>query len=121
VNTSVDEDLRLLIVHLRGTNEDHAVTAVRYGGRWLILDNRTLDIRQDVNAAEFDPLFVVDGEGVKRMTKLASKPRDPWTKASPATGYPWQRPSSISLDRSMLPLLRFGRIQESWVMRGRTS
>jgi hypothetical protein len=57
VNTSVDEDLRLLIVHLRGTNEDHAVTAVRYGGRWLILDNRTLDIRQDVNAAEFDPLL----------------------------------------------------------------
>jgi Bacterial transglutaminase-like cysteine proteinase BTLCP len=79
-----DDDLRLLIVHLRATNEDHAVTAVRYEVEWLILDNRTLDIRQDANAAEFDPLFVVDGEGVKRMTKLASKPQDPRTKISPA-------------------------------------
>jgi predicted transglutaminase-like cysteine proteinase len=78
-----DDDLRLLIVHLRATNEDHAVTAVRYEGEWLILDNRTLAIRQDANATEFDPLFVVDGEGVKRITKLASKPEDPWTKASP--------------------------------------
>jgi predicted transglutaminase-like cysteine proteinase len=80
-----DDDLRLLIVHLRATNEDHAVTAVRYEGEWLILDNRTLAIRQDANATEFDPLFVVDGEGVKRITKLASKPEDPWTKASPVT------------------------------------
>jgi predicted transglutaminase-like cysteine proteinase len=81
-----DDDLRLLIVHLHATNEDHAVAAVRYEGQWLILDNRTLDIRQDAKAAEFDPLFVADGEGVKRMTKLASKPQDPWTKTSPATG-----------------------------------
>jgi predicted transglutaminase-like cysteine proteinase len=80
-----DDDLRLLIVHRRATNEDHAVTAVRYEGEWLILDNRTLDIRQDVNSAEFAPLFAVDSEGVKRMTKLASKPQDPWTKTSPAT------------------------------------
>jgi predicted transglutaminase-like cysteine proteinase len=78
-----DDDLRLLIVHLRATNEDHAVAAVRYDGQWLILDNRTLDIRQDANS-EFDPLFAVDREGVKRMTKLASKPQYPWTKASPA-------------------------------------
>jgi hypothetical protein len=75
----------LLIVHLRATNKDHAVNAVRYEGRWLILDNGTLVIRQDVNAAEFDPLFVVDGEGVKRMTALSSKRQDPWTKISPAT------------------------------------
>jgi predicted transglutaminase-like cysteine proteinase len=80
-----DDDLRLLIVHVHATNDDHAVTAVRYFGQWLILDNRTLDIRQDVNSAEFDPLFVADGESVKRMTKFVSKPQDPWTKSSPAT------------------------------------
>jgi hypothetical protein len=34
----------------RGTNEDHAVASVRYEGRWLILDNRNLDIRQDVDS-----------------------------------------------------------------------
>jgi predicted transglutaminase-like cysteine proteinase len=79
-----DDDLRLLIVHLRTTNEDHAVAAVRYNGQWLILDNRTLDIRQDVNAVEFDPLFVVDVEGVKRITTLAAKPENPWANISPA-------------------------------------
>jgi predicted transglutaminase-like cysteine proteinase len=80
-----DDDLRLLIVRLHATNEDHAVAAVRYDGQWLILDNRTLVIRQDVNAAEFDPLFMIDGEGVKRMTALSAKRQDPWAKTSPAT------------------------------------
>ena len=70
------DDLRLLIVHDHATNEDHAVAAVRYDGRWLILDNRSLEMRHDVDIAEFDPLFVIDGEGVKRMTAVPSKPDD---------------------------------------------
>ena len=71
------EDLRLVVVHDRATNEDHAVAAVRYDGRWQILDNRTLVIRQDVDIAEFNPLFVIDGEGVKRITKMvAAKSQD---------------------------------------------
>ena len=78
------DDLRLLIVHDRATNEDHAVAAVRYDGRWLILDNRSLDIRQDVDIAEFDPLFVIDGEGVKRMTASPSKPENTGGNISPA-------------------------------------
>lgn len=80
-----EDDLRVVIVHLRATNEDHAVTAVHYDGQWFILDNRTLQIRKDVDAAEFDPLFVVDGEGVKRVTVLGFKLQDPWTHRSPAT------------------------------------
>ena len=78
------DDLRLLIVHDRATNEDHAVAAVRYDGRWLILDNRTLDMRQDVDIAEFDPLFVIDGDGVKRMTAWRSKPENSGRNISPA-------------------------------------
>ena len=70
-----EDDLRLVIVHLRGTNENHAVTAVRDNGRWMILDNRTLDIRRDIEISEFKPLFVIDSEGVKRMTASASKPQ----------------------------------------------
>ena len=36
-------------------------SAVRYNGDWLVLDNRTLDIRRDVDIAQlFDPLFIVD-------------------------------------------------------------
>jgi predicted transglutaminase-like cysteine proteinase len=63
-----DVDLRLVIVHDRATREDHAVTAVRDAGRWQILDNRTLAIRQDVAIAEFKPLFIIGRNGVRRIT-----------------------------------------------------
>lgn len=79
-----DDDLRLVVVHDRGSNEDHAVAAVRYDGRWLILDNRTLEMRQDVDIAEFEPLFVIDREGVKRMAAPAPKPANLMVGASPA-------------------------------------
>jgi predicted transglutaminase-like cysteine proteinase len=82
-----DDDLRLVVVHDRAANEDHAVAAVRYDGSWQILDNRTLDIRRDVDIAEFDPLFVIDGKGVKRMTASAPKPQDPWANVSSAAAH----------------------------------
>jgi predicted transglutaminase-like cysteine proteinase len=81
-----NEDLRLVIVHDQAVNEDHAVTAVRYDGRWLILDNKTLDIRQDDSVAQFDPLFVIDSDGVKRAEARAPKPQNPWADASTMTG-----------------------------------
>jgi predicted transglutaminase-like cysteine proteinase len=77
-----DEDLRLVIVHDHAAKEDHAVTAVRYDNRWLILDNKTLDIRQDDSTAQLDPLFVIDSEGVKRAETRAPKPHTPWAAAS---------------------------------------
>ena len=67
-----EDDLRLVVVHDRATHEDHAVTAVRYAGRWLVLDNRTLAIQEDAEIAHFNPLFVLDGQSVKR---LAAAPR----------------------------------------------
>ena len=69
------EDIRLVVVHDRATHGDHAVTAVRYNGDWLILDNRTLDIREDVEIRRFNPLFVLDSQGVKRIIASRSKPR----------------------------------------------
>ena len=80
-----EDDIRLLVIHDRATGEDHAVTAVRLDGQWQILDNRTLDIRRDVDITEFDPLFVVDSTGVKRLTATAPKPLDPWVSADTAT------------------------------------
>ena len=77
-----NDDLRLVIVHDHAANEDHAVTAVRYDRRWLILDNKTLDIRQDDSIAQFDPLFVIDSDGAKRAEPRAPKPQNPWTDAS---------------------------------------
>jgi predicted transglutaminase-like cysteine proteinase len=79
-----DDDLRLVVIHDRDTNVDHAVAAVRYDGSWLILDNRTLDMRHDVDIAGFEPLFVIDREGVRRMTAAAPRPANLMVSASPA-------------------------------------
>lgn len=79
-----NDDLRLVVVHDRPTNEDHVVAAVRYDNHWQIFDNRTLDIRQDVDNAEFNPLFVIDGEGVKHMTTVESELQGPEVNAIPA-------------------------------------
>jgi predicted transglutaminase-like cysteine proteinase len=77
-----EEDLRLVIVRDHAANEDHAVTAIRYEGRWLILDNKKLDIREDISIAEFDPLFVIDGDSLKRAGTRISKPQHPWMDSS---------------------------------------
>ena len=51
------EDLRLIIVHDRRWNEDHAVVAVRDSGDWLILDNRTMRLLTDRQVADVTPLM----------------------------------------------------------------
>ena len=60
------------------------MAAVRYEGRWLILDNRTLEMRHDADIAAFEPLFLIDRDGVKRMTASAPKPANLMVSASPA-------------------------------------
>jgi predicted transglutaminase-like cysteine proteinase len=69
------DDLRLIVVRDRPTSELHAVAAVRYDGRWLILDNRTFFMVQDIDIATYNPLFVIDKEGVKRMLPVSAQPR----------------------------------------------
>ena len=61
------DDLRIIIVHIRASAEYHAVVAVRYESHWFILDNRTSTIKRDNDVAEYEPLFVVDGENVRKM------------------------------------------------------
>jgi predicted transglutaminase-like cysteine proteinase len=63
-----EDDLRLVIVHIRGGDEYHAVVAARFDSRWLVLDNRTSELKYDVDVADYDPRFVVDGDDVKGMT-----------------------------------------------------
>jgi predicted transglutaminase-like cysteine proteinase len=58
--------VRLVVVHDRGHIEDHMVTAVWHGGQWLILDNLTLTLVPDT-ASKYTPLFVLDGDGVRRF------------------------------------------------------
>ncbi len=71
-----EDDLRLLVVRLHANDEYHAVAAVRYQSQWLILDNRTLEMHDDSKLAEFDPLFVLDRDGVKRMTMPVTPPQE---------------------------------------------
>jgi predicted transglutaminase-like cysteine proteinase len=75
-----DEELRIVIVHDNAAAEDHAVAAVRYEGRWLVLDNKTLDVRDDEAAVALNPLFMIDNEGVRKIVSLAAEPKQsPWT------------------------------------------
>ncbi|HXF87110.1 MAG TPA: transglutaminase-like cysteine peptidase [Xanthobacteraceae bacterium] len=59
------EDLRLVIVRDRLARQDHAVAAVREGGRWIMLDNRHDVLLERKDAWHFTPMFALDREGVK--------------------------------------------------------
>ena len=64
-------DVKLIIVHNTEANEDHAVTAVRIDGDWIVLDNRWLTLVVDVDMPKVVPLFVLDDQGVKRFAPPA--------------------------------------------------
>jgi predicted transglutaminase-like cysteine proteinase len=59
------EDLRLVIVRDRLARQDHAVAAVREGGRWLMLDNRHDVLLEQKDTWHFTPMFALDRTGVK--------------------------------------------------------
>lgn len=65
-----ESDLRLVVVRDNAVNDFHAVAAVRDNGRWLVLDNRTLAIRDDIDIADFKPLFAMNDTGVRRIQAL---------------------------------------------------
>jgi len=69
-----ESDLRLVVVRDNAVNDYHAVAAVRDNGGWLILDNRRLVIRHDVDIAEFNPLFTIGDAGVRPIQATAPKP-----------------------------------------------
>lgn len=79
-----ESDLRLVVVRDNAVHEYHAVTAVRDNGRWLILDNRTLAIRDDSAIAEFNPLFAMSDTGVRRIQAMA-RPRKPAAEIAAST------------------------------------
>lgn len=58
-------DLKLVIVHDARTGEDHAVTAARIDGEWLILDNRKMLLLTDAQTPELKPLIALGEEAPK--------------------------------------------------------
>jgi len=81
-----ESDLRLVVVRDNAVRDFHAVAAVRDDGQWLILDNRTLVIRQDVEVASFDPLFTIGDAGVRRIEAKAPMPHRSRAMAEMAAG-----------------------------------
>lgn len=94
-----ESDVRLVVVRDNSVHDYHAVTAVRDNGRWLILDNRTLAIRDATDIAEFNPLFAMNNDGVRRIEAMAAKPRQARTvaNAAPAVARPLRMVDSSNL------------------------
>jgi predicted transglutaminase-like cysteine proteinase len=91
-----DRDLRLLIVRDKKLRRTHAVVAARLDDRWLVLDNRRFELLEDVQLAEYLPMFEIDQEGVKRLIArevvqglLGLEPTAPSAGADPAPGANW--------------------------------
>ena len=59
------DDLRLVIVRDLKHQTNHAVVAIRWDERWLILDNRTLIIANAEELPHYQPLLVLDQQGVR--------------------------------------------------------
>ncbi|MCW5692912.1 MAG: transglutaminase-like cysteine peptidase [Pseudolabrys sp.] len=56
------DDLKLVIVHDARLGEDHAVTAARSDGEWLILDNRKMLLLADSQMPDLKPLIALGEE-----------------------------------------------------------
>jgi predicted transglutaminase-like cysteine proteinase len=59
------DNVRFVIVRDRLARQDHAVAAVREGGRWLMLDNRHDVLLEHKDTGHFIPMFALDLNGVK--------------------------------------------------------
>jgi predicted transglutaminase-like cysteine proteinase len=83
-----ETDIRLVVVRDNAVHDYHAITAVRDNGHWLILDNRTLAIRDSIDIAEFNPLFAIGNAGVRRIEAAKPYQVPTYAKASPAGARP---------------------------------
>ena len=70
-----EDDLRLVIVRDLSVAEDHAILAVRASEKWLLLDNRRLALLEDNELRRVQPLFALNGEGVREFLPCARR----WT------------------------------------------
>jgi hypothetical protein len=91
-----EADLRLVIVRIRGGDEYHAVVAARFDDRWLVLDNRTSELKYDVDVVNYDPQFVVDGDAVRGMTIPTPQIAERRTAPAPGRSTLFAGPESFS-------------------------
>lgn len=60
------EDLRIIIMRDIFHGDDHAVTAARLDGHWLMLDNRRMAMVEDASIRNYRPLFAIEETGLSR-------------------------------------------------------
>ena len=65
------EDLRLVIVQDDQRQTGHAIVAVRYEQRWLILDNRTMAILNAEDVRHYRPVIAFDQQGARKIAAAA--------------------------------------------------
>lgn len=93
-------DLRLVIVRDHLFNEDHAVLAARFEGRWRILDNRRLAMVEDNQMRQTEPLFAIDQDGVRRFTDpnmMIARVKDQPQQVAAATPAVTEQPAEVAL------------------------
>ena len=68
------DDLRIVVLRDNFRGEDHAVVAARLDGNWLMLDNRRMAMVEDRQMLNYQPVFLIDHDGVKSYTDPSSAP-----------------------------------------------
>jgi predicted transglutaminase-like cysteine proteinase len=59
-------DIRLVIVRDRLVDQNHVVVTVRLDQHWLVLDNRWLALAEDIELPRFEPLSVLELDGIEQ-------------------------------------------------------
>lgn len=67
------ENLRLVIVRDNSRQAEHEILAVRYGQKWLILDNLTMAMLDAQEIRNYYPLFVMDYRGAREFTATVAR------------------------------------------------
>lgn len=65
------DDLRLVIVQDEQRQTGHAVVAVRFEQRWLVLDNRTMAILDTEDVRHYRPVIALDQQGDRKVAAAA--------------------------------------------------
>ena len=79
------DDLRIVIMRDAREN-DHAIAAARLDGHWLALDNRHMAMVDDLQIRNYQPIFVIDRDGVKRYQETTMSALDVPTATSKEAG-----------------------------------
>lgn len=79
------DDLKFVIVHDVRMGEDHAVTAARIDGEWLILDNRKMLLLTDAQASDLKPLIAL-GEDAPKPALVRDAGLDDWFVTAATSG-----------------------------------